>query len=78
MGGWLRRLALGSLLEDPLGFFHSRLWVADGFLPARLMKYWIIRMPEPIPFGLTFLLAMVRATVSASWLNVSRWGNSGT
>src|SRR2546425_357820 len=47
-------------------------------LPARLMKNWIMRMPEPIPFGLTFLLAIVRATVGASFVNRPAGGEVGT
>ena len=35
-------------------------------MPARLMKNWIMRRPEPGPLGLTRLLAMVRAIVRAS------------
>jgi hypothetical protein len=31
-----------------------------------LMWNWIMRMPEPMPLGLTFLLAIVRAMVLAS------------
>ena len=30
------------------------------------MKNWIMRMPDPIPLGLTRRVAMVRAIVSAS------------
>jgi hypothetical protein len=33
------------------------------------MKYWIMRIPEPIPLGLTFLLAIARAIVRASLVN---------
>ena len=33
------------------------------------MKNWIMRMPEPGPLGLTFLLAIARAMVSASLVN---------
>src|SRR5262249_35027584 len=52
-----------------LGHFAARRWrivlafssslrhAAGRPLPARLMKYWIMRIPEPIPLGLTFLLA---------------------
>src|SRR5437763_14780988 len=47
-------------------FSSSRLRLAGRFLPARLMKNCTIRIPEPIPFGLTFLVAMTRAIVSAS------------
>jgi hypothetical protein len=35
-------------------------------------------MPEPIPLGLTFLLAMIRATVSASFVKVPFGGNVET
>jgi len=34
------------------------------------MKYCIIRMPEPIPLGLTFFEAICRAIVSASFVNM--------
>src|SRR5687767_872178 len=47
-------------------------------LPPRLMKYWIIRMPDPIPFGLTFLLAMILATDLASFLKVPSGGKVDT
>src|SRR5262249_44639142 len=49
-----------------LAFSSSRLRDADRPLPARLMKNWIIRTPEPMPFGLTDRRAMVRAIVAAS------------
>src|SRR2546429_2108745 len=52
-----------------LAFPSSRFRAPGRSLPARLMKHWIMRMPEPIPLGLTFLLAMVRAMVSASFVN---------
>jgi hypothetical protein len=52
----------------------SRLRDADKPLPPRLMKYWIMRMPDPIPLGLTFLLAITRATASASRVNVPAGG----
>jgi hypothetical protein len=32
------------------------------------MKNWTIRMPEPIPLGLTVFVAMTRAMVSASFV----------
>jgi hypothetical protein len=38
------------------------------------MKNWIIRMPEPIPLGLTFLLAIALAIVSASFVNIRLGG----
>ena len=34
------------------------------------MKYCIMRMPEPVPLGLTFFDAMCRAIVSASLVNI--------
>src|SRR5258708_6878181 len=37
-----------------------------------------MRMPEPIPFGLTSLRAMIRATVRASLLKVPSGGNVET
>src|SRR2546430_15448445 len=61
-----------------LAFSNSRLRVADRFLPARLMKNWIMRMPEPMPLGLTFLLAMARAMVCASFVNKPLGGNVET
>jgi hypothetical protein len=39
------------------------------------MKYCIIRMPEPIPLGLTFFEAICRAIVSASLVNMPFLGN---
>jgi hypothetical protein len=55
--------------------FSSSLFLSGGrFLPARLMKNWIMRIPEPIPLGLTFLLAIVRAIVSASFVKVPSGG----
>jgi hypothetical protein len=38
------------------------------------MKYCIIRMPEPIPLGLTFFEAICRAIVSASFVNMPFFG----
>jgi hypothetical protein len=38
------------------------------------MKYWIMRIPEPIPLGLTFLLAIALAIVRASLVNRSLAG----
>jgi hypothetical protein len=35
-------------------------------------------MPEPMPLGLTFLLAIVRATVSASFVKSNDGGNVET
>jgi hypothetical protein len=52
-----------------LAFSSSRRRCAESVFPARLMKNWIMRMPDPIPFGLTRLLAIVRAIVRASLLN---------
>jgi hypothetical protein len=31
------------------------------------MKYWIIRIPDPMPFGLTLVEAIAGAMVSASF-----------
>ena len=56
-------------------FSNSRLREAGMSLPARLMKYCIIRMPEPIPLGLTFFEAICRAIVSASLVNIPFFGN---
>src|SRR4029453_13456193 len=56
---WRRRFARSS----------SRRCRAGRFAPARLMKYWTIRIAEPSPFGLTFLVAITRAIVAASFAN---------
>jgi hypothetical protein len=42
------------------------------------MKYWIIRIPDTMPFGLTFLLAIMRAIVLASFVKVSFGGKVET
>jgi hypothetical protein len=42
------------------------------------MKYWIIRMPDPRPFGETRLLAIVRAICCADPENVLGGGNVET
>jgi hypothetical protein len=55
-------------------FSNSRLREAGKLLPARFMKYCIIRMPETIPLGLTFFEAMCRAIVSAFLVNMSFLG----
>jgi len=47
---------------------------AERFFPLRLMKYWSIRMPEPIPLGLTLRLAMMRAIAAASFVKVPGGG----
>ena len=51
-------------------FSSSRLREAGKPFPARFMKYCIMRMPDPIPLGLTFFEAMCRAIVSASLVNM--------
>ena len=56
----------------------SRRREADKFLPPRLMKYWIIRIPEPRPFGETRRLAIVRAICCAEPENVPGGGNVDT
>src|SRR5207245_2639630 len=61
-----------------LAFSSSRLRPAGIPLPARLMKYWIMRMPEPMPWGLTFLLAIMRAMVLASLVKVPSGGKVET
>src|SRR6516162_11402858 len=55
-------------------FSSSCLRAGDNPLPARLMKNWIIRVPEAIPFGLTFLLAMARAIVAGSLVKMREGG----
>jgi hypothetical protein len=47
----------------------SSLRAAERPFPERLMKYWTMRIPDPIPLGLTFLLAITRAMVLASFVN---------
>src|SRR5438132_6128771 len=47
-------------------------------LPARLIYIVIMRIPEPTPLGLTFLLAMMRATALASLVKVPSGGNVET
>jgi hypothetical protein len=42
-------------------------WRAGRFFPPRLMKNCTMRMPEPMPFGLTRFVAITRAIVSASF-----------
>jgi hypothetical protein len=42
------------------------------------MKNWTMRVAEPIPFGLTFRLAMVRAIDSASFAKVPFGGKVDT
>jgi|SRR5438105_6625873 len=56
----------------------SRLREAGKFFPARLIKYCVILMPEPIPFGLTFFDDMCRAIVSASLVKIPFSGNVET
>jgi hypothetical protein len=57
-----------------LAFSNSRLRVIDKLLPARLMKYWIMRIPEPTPRGLTLFFAIVLAIVCAPFVNkIFRW-----
>jgi len=48
------------------------------FLPAQLMKYWTMRIPEPMPFGLTSLLAIRLAMVSASLVKSNLGGKVET
>src|SRR5262245_9367149 len=42
------------------------------------MKYCNMRIPDPIPFGLTFLLARLRAIDSAFFVNSPSGGNVET
>src|SRR5262245_6672966 len=42
------------------------------------MKNWIMRIPDAGPLGLTFLLAMTRAMVLASFVNSPAGGNVET
>ena len=59
-------------------FSSSRLREAGRPLPPRFRKYCIIRMPESIPFGLTFLEAICRAIVPASLVNMPFSGKVDT
>ena len=72
-------MSLRCLARRSCNIFFARSSVrrrdADRFFPARLMKYCIMRMPEPMPLGLTRLLAMVRAIDAALRLKVSFGGN---
>jgi hypothetical protein len=67
-----RHIGLGRDRTIFLAFSISFLRSVERPLPARLMKYWIIRIPEPIPLGLTFLLAMMRAIDLASLVSLCR------
>src|SRR5262245_42314266 len=71
-GEWARasyRCRLAFSWRICLAFSSSLFRWGGRFLPARLMKNWIMRIPEPMPLGLTFLLAIVRAMVWASLVN---------
>ena len=59
-------------------FSSSRFRVGDRPLPERLMKYCIMRMPEPMPLGLTFLLDITLAIVAASLVKVPSGGKVET
>jgi hypothetical protein len=61
-------------MEDCFGFFQLSLSLGRKVLPARLIKNWIILIPDPIPFGLTRLLAITRAMVWESFLKVPSGG----
>jgi hypothetical protein len=61
-----------------LALSSSRRWRAGKVLPARLMKNWTMRIPEAMPFGLTRFVAITRAIVSASLVNVPSGGNVDT
>jgi len=52
----------------------SRRRVGESRLPPRLMKYWIMRMADPRPFGETFFRAIVRAICDADPENVRDGG----
>src|SRR5262245_26079550 len=72
--GFRARVFLFRSCRSFLAFSSSRLRDADRLLPARLMWNWIIRTPEPAPFGLTDGRAMVRAIVAASLVKRSFGG----
>jgi hypothetical protein len=57
-----------------LAFSSSAFLFGDRFFPALLMKNCTMRMAEPMPFGLTSLLAMTRAMVSASFVKMPSGG----
>lgn len=52
-----------------LAFCSSARRLAPNPRPARFMKYVSILMPDPGPFGETFLEARVRAIVEALFVN---------
>src|SRR5437016_12279654 len=54
------------LVRISLALSNSWRRAGDRVLPARLMKNWTMRMAEPMPLGLTRLVAMTRAMVLAS------------
>ena len=65
---WRRRFAFSSSFRR----------VTDRLRPARLMKNWIMRTPEPGPLGLTDRRAIVRAIVAASLVKRSFGGRVET
>jgi len=61
-----------------LAFSSSAFRAAVSPRPPRLMKYWIMLIPEPIPFGLTRRLPSDRAIVFASFVKTPAGGNVET
>src|SRR5262245_41508739 len=61
-----------------LAFSSSVFCRESSFFPDRLINIWTIRIPEPIPLGLTFFEAMVLAMVSPSLVNRPFGGNVET
>src|SRR5262249_7405138 len=70
---------LPPFLEEALRFLELLPpCVTDRLRPARLMKNWIMRTPEPGPLGLTDRRAIVRAIVAASLVKRSFGGRVET
>ena len=74
---WVAALR-SSLARSAWPFPVSRFRDCGSALPARLMKNCTMRTAEPRPLGLTFLLAIVLAIVSASFVKASFGGKVET
>src|SRR5262245_657367 len=66
------------LCKMRLAFSNSLFCGGSRFFPERLINIWTMRMPEPIPLGLTLLDAIFLAIVSASLVNSPGGGNVET